>query len=296
MGIFLRNQIPCAAPNLSQLQPDMIQAVAPRSAFTIGHQYFTQRRVRIIQADEEKISSEVGGANGLYHQTIRLTDGNLVTKCSCPSNERPLCRHCVAALLEYARQAVDHRGADISMEKRVREAEIVDVTAHEVPVGKPATDASPLGAGLREITVFIDWLQAVVHAVKAEQPLPVAPNFGPGDALDWVSAIQMLEEESRQSKEYSAELETRLSANEGQLSVLTQDLKSAHEKAKEVKAAFDETRLELEKSKGRVTKLLEIEKERNRLADLLKNLTGDMKTKAEKLDQLAADLKNSSNV
>ena len=287
----MRNQIPCAAPNLSQLQPDMIQSVAPRSAFSIGQQYFSQRRVRIIQADDEKFSSEVGGANGLYHQTIRLIDGNLVSKCSCPSTERPLCRHCVAALLEFTRLVSD-RGPNITSEKGVEDALIVDVTAHEVPVGKPAMDTSPLGAGLREITLFIEWLQAAVHAVKAGRPLPAAPNLGPGDALDWVSTIQMLEEESRQNKEYSAELETKLSANEEQLSVLGQDLQSANEKVKEAKASYDGVRLELETSKGRLAKLLEIEQERNRLAELLKSLTSDMMKAVEKIDRLATELKN----
>ena len=287
----MRNQVSCTAPNLSQLQPEMIQTVAPRSAFSIGHQYFSQRRVRIIQADEEKISSEVGGANGLYHQTIRLTDGNLVTKCSCPSTERPICRHCVAALLEYTR-LVSERGPDIAGEKHVEDAFIVDVTAEEAPIRKPGTDASPLGAGLREITVFIDWLQAATRAVKAGLPLPAAPNLGPGDALEWVSSIHMLEEESRQNKEYSTELEAKLSANEEQLSVVSRDLDLANGKVKEVKAAYDGVRLELETGKGKLAKLLEIEQERKRLAELLKNLTGDMMKAAEKIDRLAGELKN----
>src|SRR5712692_3442389 len=103
-----RNQIPCTAQRLSQLRSEMIQAVVPTSAYAFGHQYFSERRVRIVQADEAKITSEVAGAGGLYHQTVRLTDGTLMAKCSCPSSEAPLCRHCVAVLLEYIRLSPDH--------------------------------------------------------------------------------------------------------------------------------------------------------------------------------------------
>ena len=99
----MRNKIPCSADRLSLLDPPMIQGVVDRNAFHLGNQYLSENRVRIVEADEAQISSAVIGNSGLYEQTIRLKDGHLVSKCSCSLPEEPMCRHCIAVLLEYHR-------------------------------------------------------------------------------------------------------------------------------------------------------------------------------------------------
>jgi hypothetical protein len=58
----------------------------------------------------------------------------------------------------------------------------------------------------------------------------------------------------------------------------------------------EEMKLELEQNRGGLRKLVEIEEERDRLADSLKTLTSDMIKKAEQVDQLAADLMKMSVV
>ena len=81
----------------------MIQAVVDRNAFHIGNQYLSENRVRIVEADDAQITSAVIGNSGLYEQTIRLKEGHLISKCSCALPEEPMCRHCIAVLLEYHR-------------------------------------------------------------------------------------------------------------------------------------------------------------------------------------------------
>ncbi len=99
----MRNKIPCSAERLGLLDPQMIQSVADANAFHIGRQYATEDRVRIVEADDSQVSSAVIGNSGLYEQTIRLKDGHLLSKCSCALPEEPMCRHCIAVLLEYHR-------------------------------------------------------------------------------------------------------------------------------------------------------------------------------------------------
>src|SRR3970282_1847172 len=99
----MRNKSPCSAERLSLLAPPIVQAVVDRNAFQIGHQYLSENRVRIVEADDAQISSAVIGNSGLYEQTIRLKDGHLISKCSCTLPEEPIFRHCIAVLLEYHR-------------------------------------------------------------------------------------------------------------------------------------------------------------------------------------------------
>src|SRR6188472_2361772 len=106
----MRNKIPCSAERLSLLDPPMIQSVVDRNAFHLGTQYLSENRVRIVEADDAQISSAVIGNSGLYEQTIRLKDGHLVSKCSCSLPEEPMCRHCIAALLEYHRWTQPRNG------------------------------------------------------------------------------------------------------------------------------------------------------------------------------------------
>lgn len=293
MSILSRNQIPCAAHRLDQLQPDMIQSVAPKSAYSIGHQYFSERRVRILHADDVKISSEVGGASGVYKQTIQLTEGSLVSKCSCPSNERPICRHCVAVLLENTRQAREHEPV-ISKEAGGEKSLIVDVTPQELPRGEPEFGTSPLGAGLREAMVFLDWLQIAVHALRVDKPLPPGPPLSPGDTSDWVATLQALAQESRLGREKSAALAAQLSAKEAQLSALARDLETASNNTNEIMRVCEKLKVELEQNRGGLRRLVEIEEKKDRLSESLKILTGDMIKKAEQVDQLAAELANLS--
>lgn len=271
----------------------MIQSVAPKSAYTIGHQYFSTQRVRILHADNVKISAEVGGATGLYQQTIRLTEGTLISKCSCPSTERPICRHCVAVLLEYNRQSGEPEPVK-SKERGGEDPMVVDITPQEPPREKSEFVVSPLGAGLREVMVLLDWLQIAIHALKAGKSLPLAPPMSPGDTSDWVATLQAFAEEFRRNKEKSAAVDAQLRAKETELSAMARDLENTSNKKNEALRVCEEMKLELEQSRGGLRRFVEIQEERDRLAESLKTLTRDMVKKAEQVDQLAAELTNMS--
>ncbi len=276
MSAQSRNQIPCTAQRLSQLRPEMIQAVVHGSAYAYGHQYFTERRVRIVQADEAKITSEVAGTSGFYHQTIRLTDGVLIAKCSCPSSEAPLCRHCVAVLLDYIRLSPDPvQGSSPKM------------AAQDGPASGRTTAPSELGVRLREVTIFLEWLQAAVNALKAGVVLPSTPVLEPGEALEWVQTLQTFEERMRHGDETIVALRRELSAKEEHLSRLAQDLELAHGQAKELQAACEELKLDVDRQRAEVSRLVGIERERDRLSGQIKEMTSDLVKRVGDLDRLA---------
>ncbi|HET8580111.1 MAG TPA: hypothetical protein VFL31_03855, partial [Nitrospiraceae bacterium] len=183
--------------------PDMIQAVVGPSAFKMGTQYVSENRVRIVEADEVQISSSVIGNSALHEQTIRLRDGNLVTKCSCPLEEQPLCRHCVAALLEY------HRWVQPPQPRRNQERPARESSPAEQKNAAPATDIK-----FNEIATFIEWLQPAVRAMERGQALPDAPKLGPGEVMGWIQAVQKLEERRRESEAVRASFEADMAARE----------------------------------------------------------------------------------
>ena len=295
-----RNQIPCTAQRLSQLQPEMVQAVVSMSAYAIGHQYCNERRARIVQADETRITAEVSGARGRYQQIIRLSDGTLMAQCTCPSTEAPLCRHCVAALLEYIRQSPD-AAQDFSQKMAPQDggleqtgAEVDPAPVQNGPASRRTVASSVLGVRLREVTVFIDWLQVAVDALKTGGTLPETPALDPGEALEWMQALQKLEERAQQGDETCVALRRELSAKEEHLLRLAHDLESANNHVKELQAACEELKLDVERKKATVSRLVEIEQERDRLTEQIKDMTSEMVKRTSDLDRLAAEWKRVS--
>src|SRR3954470_2116768 len=164
------SKISCSATKLSLLQPAMIRAIVEGSAFRIGKQYATEKRVRISRADEVEIVSLVMGNAGPLEQTIQLKEGSLLSQCTCQLNERPLCRHCIAVLLEY------HRGGGAAPAT----VKTSPSPGWESAAPAPAWETAPAAASTWEnapsekapegprasqevkfsdIAVFVDWLQ-----------------------------------------------------------------------------------------------------------------------------------------
>ena len=296
------NQIPCTATTLTQLQPDMLSAIAPPSAYGFGRQYFSERRVRILQADDHDISSEVAGTTGLFKQTIRLAGGNLSAKCSCPSSEAPFCRHCVAVLLEYNRL---HPGSEAPSWKTSPVPEVVITKPEKTgradgmgtmrsPEGDNVSSAG-LGVRLHEVTTFVAWMPAALSALNEGHPLPEAPMFGPGDALDWVYALRHLEERAREREETMGTLQGELTAKDQRHQSLTENLETMAQRLKEANAAYEELNAKCQHAEAAVSKLSGVEKERNRLVDNLKDMMGEMLQKASDMDRLLADFKHASD-
>ena len=277
------SRIPCSADKLSMLTPDMIKAVVGPSAFQMGTQYVSENRVRIVEVDDVQISSSVIGNAGRHEQMIRLKDGNLVSKCSCSVDEQPLCRHCVAALLEY------HRWVQPLVSREAQERPV-----RESPPTEPRSAASAMDIQLNELITFIEWLQPAVRALERRQALPDAPKLGPGEVMGWIQAIQKLEDRRRESEAVHAALEADLAAREAQLNGVTQQLEASIQEAREAQAACQQMAREMANYRTLLTRLSDIVKDLDRYDGQMRSVAGELLRNGSQLDFLAKSFKELS--
>jgi uncharacterized Zn finger protein len=281
----MRNKIPCTAERLSLLDPPMIQAVVDRNAFHIGNQYLSENRVRIVAADDAQISSAVIGNSGLYEQTIRLKEGHLISKCSCSLPEEPMCRHCIAVLLEYHRWAQPRGGQS----KKPKSSSAAPQPAQASPSsngGSAPGAASTTDLKLREVMAFVEWLQPAIRALEQGQPLPASPT--PGGELDpWIQAIRNLEERRRESEEVRVGLESDMRDREAYVGRLTQQLQASIEEIKATQAGSRQLQQELTTYKEMLAKVADVASEVGSYDSQLKSVAGEMLSKGSQLDKLA---------
>lgn len=282
----MRNKIPCSAERLSLLDPPMIQSVVDRGAFQIGTQYLAENRVRIVEADESQISSAVIGNSGLYEQTIRLKDGHLVSKCSCALPEEPMCRHCIAVLLEY------HRWAQPRTSRKTKPAPTVQ------PASNPSNGNGTVSTGgsssvdlkLSEVMAFIEWLQPAMKAVERGQPIPEAPKLG-GDVAAWIQVIRNLDDRRREGEEIQLSLESDIRDREAYVGRLTQQLQASMGEVKTAQVANQQVLQELAAYKDTMAKVSDIATEVSGYDSQLKSIAGDMLSKSAQLEKLAASFR-----
>lgn len=289
----MRNKIPCSAERLSLLDPPMIKAVADRNAFHIGNQYLSENRVRIIEADDAQISSAVIGNSGLYEQTIRLKDGHLISKCSCALPEEPMCRHCIAVLLEYHRWAQPRSGQP----RRVKPA-----TAPQPVQASPIRDAVPAistvsttDLKLGEVMAFIEWLSPALKALERGQTLPDSPKLA-GDVASWSQIIRNLDERRRESEEVRMNVESDMRDREAYVGRLTQQVQASMEEIKAAQACSQQLQQELTACREVLTKISEIASEVGSYESQLKSLAGEVIAKGSQLDKLAQSFREVSTV
>ena len=262
----------------------MIQAVVDRNAFHIGNQYISENRVRIVEADDAQISSAVIGNSGLYEQTIRLKEGHLVSKCSCALPEEPMCRHCIAALLEYHRWAQPKNG----QQKKATPSSPPPPTQASPsrdsapPQSPPATTDLKLG----EVMSFVEWLQPAIKALERGQPLPDSPKLV-GDLTHWIQTIRSLEERRRESEEIRATLESDMRDREAYVGRLTQQAQTSIEEIKSLQTSSQQLRQELTACKEMLAKVSEVASEVGSYDSQLKSLAGEVMAKGSQLDKLA---------
>jgi hypothetical protein len=286
----MRNKIPCSADRLGLLDPQMIQGVSEPSAFQIGHQYLTENRVRIVEADDAQISSAVIGNSGLYEQTIRLKDGHLISKCSCTLPEEPMCRHSIAVLLEY------HRWAHPRQSRKPpesREAKPQPATQTPPAGNGPAatTDSSTPDVKLSEVMQFVEWLQPAMKAIEKGAPIPEAPKLHPGEVATWIQTIRNLEDRRRESEEVQVNLEADMRDREAYVGRLTQQLQASIAEAKAAQAASQDLQREVAMYKGMLAKVGELAGEVARYDTQIKAVAGDLLSKGTQLDKLAQSFK-----
>jgi len=282
----MRNKIPCSAERLSLLDPPMIQSVVDRGAFQIGTQYVAENRVRIVEADESQISSAVIGSSGLYEQTIRLKDGHLVSKCSCALPEEPMCRHCIAVLLEY------HRWAQPRTSRKPRPAPTVQTAAS--PSNGNGTvsggTSSSVDLKLSEVMAFIEWLQPAMKAVERGQPMPDSSKLS-GDVAAWAHAIRNLDERRREGEEIQLSLESEIRDREAYVGRLTNQLQASMGEVKTAQVAHQEAMQELATHKSTLARVADLATEVGGYDNQLKSIAGDMLSKGTQLEKLATSFR-----
>ncbi|NOT21662.1 MAG: hypothetical protein HOP22_02910 [Nitrospiraceae bacterium] len=288
----MRNKIPCSAERLSLLDPPMIQAVVDRNAFHIGNQYISENRVRIVEADDAQISSAVIGNSGLYEQTIRLKEGHLISKCSCALPEEPMCRHCIAALLEYHRWAQPKNG---------QQKKTAPSSAPPQAQASPSRDSAPppnpgssTDLKLGEVMNFVEWLQPAIKALERGQPLPDSPKLV-GDLAPWIQTIRGLEERRRESEEVRANLESDMRDREAYVGRLTQQAQISMEEIKSLQTSSLQLRQELTACKEMIAKVSEVASEVGSYDSQLKSLASEVMSKGSQLDKLAHSFREVSS-
>ena len=262
----------------------MIQAVVDRNAFNIGSQYLSENRVRIVEADDAQISSAVIGNSGLYEQTIRLKEGHLISKCSCSLPEEPMCRHCIAVLLEYHRWAQPRNG----QQKKTKPSAAPQPT-QAPPTNNGASTPTPSTSTdfkLGEVMAFIEWLQPTIKALERGQPLPDSTKLS-GELAPWTHAIRNLEERRRESEDVRINLESDMRDREAYVGRLTQQLQASMEEIKATQASTQSLQQELTACKEMLAKVSEVASEVGSYDSQLKSLAGEVLSKGAQLDKLA---------
>lgn len=287
----MRNKIPCSAERLGLLDPQMIKAVVEISAFQIGHQYLSENRVRIVEADDAQITSAVIGNSGLYEQTIRLKDGHLVSKCSCTLPEEPICRHCIAVLLEYHRWSQprqSRKAKDIPRDVKpaAQPDPQVNGNGKSTMVPSPSTDVK-----LSEVMMFVEWLQPAMRAIEKIQSIPPPPPIAPGEVASWIQTIRNLEDRRRDSEEVQLKLESDMRDREAYVGRLSQQLQASIAEAKAAQATTQELQHEVASYKAMLTKVAELSGEVSRYDGQLKSMAQEFTNKGNQLDRLAGSCK-----
>ena len=285
----MQKKIPCSAERLGLLDSQMIQAVSDASSFQIAHQYLTGNRVRIVEADDSQITSAVVGHSGLYEQTIRLKDGHLVSKCSCTLPEEPMCRHCIAVLLEYQRWAQPQPSRKAKPAKGSIPAPPVASSEN----GKRTTPHSVTpDVKLSEVMVFLEWLEPATKALERQEPLPSPPALGPGAALTWIQTIRNLEERRRENEEVMTNLESQLKDRDADVGQLTQQLQTSLREGNAAQATTQELQREVASYKEMLATVSKLTTEIMRYIAQMRAVTGDMQQKGSQLEKLVGSFKD----
>jgi len=266
----------------------MIQAVSDASAFQIAHQYLTANRVRIVEADDSQITSAVIGNSGLYEQSIRLKDGHLVSKCSCSLPEEPMCRHCIAVLLEYQRWAQPRQPRNANLGKGSTASPPVAPSDNGKRAG---AQSSATDVKLSDVMVFLEWIQPATKALERQEPLPDPPALGPGPVSAWIQTIRNLEDRRRENEEVMTSLESQLKDREIDVGHLTQQLQTSMRESNAAQATTLELQREVASYKEVLTKVSELTAEVVRHAGQMRAVTGDMLQKGSQLDTLVSSFK-----
>lgn len=276
----MRNSIPCTASRLGLLEPTMIQSIVEQKAYQRGSQYFSETRVRLLDANEHEIAATVSGNSGVYEQTVRLKDGHLVASCSCSLSESPMCRHCVAVLLEY------HRWVSLRLKGGGSSRSGAESAKGN---GKAPSGAAPAVTDLKlsEVMVFVEWLQAAVMAMEAKDRIPDSPQQAGRLVTGWITAINELDRQRKEAEEARQALQEATAQREGQLQQVRQQLKTVQEECEGAKARGQHLERDIAGYQAMVTKLTALSREICQFDQQIKTVSGDLTKSGSQLEQLS---------
>ncbi len=291
----MRNRISCSALELGQLDPDMVESVVGGQVFKIGNQYFSDKRVNIVEANGTQVVAEVNGTYGVYAQTIKLRGGTLSTKCSCPSTEQPFCRHCVAVLLQQF-----HSGP--SLEKSSKKSGR-SVSSPPPPKSEPSSQSSAstdessstVDLNFREATLFIDWIQQVVGQLGKEPSLAEVPKPLVGVARDWAGMIDRLNQKFIESEEDRNDAQRNLQSAENMVDSLKKELGTVTEEAESAQQSCHRLEKQVKQLEEALKDFSQISNERDRLVGKVSTMQSELQSKGAELESVSMTLKSLSN-
>ncbi|MFO0774961.1 MAG: hypothetical protein U0172_09880 [Nitrospiraceae bacterium] len=321
----MRNTIPCTAGQIGLLEPAMIESIVEAKAFQRGHEYFKAGRVRLLEANDRDVTATVRGNSGTYEQTVRLRDGNLVTACTCSLIEQPMCRHCVAVLLEFHRWAAQ-RGHRESAQSTGRHAEHASHSSgghgrpsqavpsygngHGNGNGNGAGQAAPPAAAprasapsggavdqdvrLSDVIAFVEWAQPAMRCLAQNQPLPEAPRLGAGVIGEWVQTVTNITRQHQQQDEVTQALHADLAQRDHQLEQLRQQLARAEADLRTSRESTDKLKHEVESYQSAFGKIGDLAKGIGRFSADIKGVTNDLSRGQSHLEQLAQSFQDVS--
>lgn len=266
----------------------MIQGVVDRNAFHIGSQYLSENRVRIVEADDSQISSAVIGNSGLYEQTIKLKDGHLVSRCSCSLPEEPMCRHCIAVLLEYHRWVQPK-----SQSRRPKQPSTSQAPAASEANGSGAPGAASHGGPdlkLSEVMAFIEWLQPAMKAIEEGQALPDSSRAS-GEVGAWIQTIRGLDERRRESEDRQSMMELERRDREAYVGRLTQQVQTSMAEVQAAQQASQQLQQEITTYQDTFAKIADLASEVAGYDNQIKSISGELLAKGAQLDKLAASFR-----
>ncbi|MGB0909981.1 MAG: SWIM zinc finger family protein [Nitrospirales bacterium] len=278
----MRNRISCSAQSLAQLQPDMIRSVVGGQVYGLGNQYFSESRVQVLETGDGLVSAEVSGTFGVYTQTIKLRSGVLSTKCSCPSNEKPFCRHCVAVLLQHYKE-------------RAKSADPVHEADHPVSTVQEESrsdDSASTDFNFRDVTAFVDWMQSCVKGLGRDSALPALPKLPAGAVKGWSEAIDSLHRQFLESEGVRMETQVNLQAAQEQIVGFTQALEEARREAKDAHGACGGLQAEIKKYQESLRDFDTVRQERDRLAQQIKKVHDELQGKSAELSGISEAISN----
>ena len=255
----------------------MISSVVEPNAFQLGKQYHAERRVQMMDASDTELTSSVMGNSGLYEQSIRLNQGYLEAKCSCTLSEQPICRHGVAALLEYQRWS----------KPRIVPKPRVPTSRLEGEKAVASASVPSVDVKLSELTQFTEWMQQVVHAMQTDQAVPDQPTMGSGVVSTWTQIIRQLDERRREGEVVQASLEQDIRNRDTMVARLTRDLDSSVKESKSLQLICKDLQREAEQHKAVVNKTSDLSRQVEQFDVEIKAIASLLTDKGRRLEGLA---------